>query len=146
MFNTDNIFVLEYRLIDGEIIRPIYHFPFLSKVQIFTRRHCDYFILNGFVYENRGSFIEDDRYVIEVIESELENTPYYHLNRSLGIEIRDVDTFEEIYFYQSGDELDLLSWLQSTYITINNQLYEQTSNEVDQDRDTYVMYVKSYTE
>lgn len=146
MFNTDNIFVLEYRLIDGEFTRPIYHFPFLSKVQIFTRRYCDYFILNGFVYENRGSYIEEDRYVIEVVESELENTPFYHLNRPLGIEIRDVDTFEEIHFYESGDELDLLSWLQSTYITINHQIYEQTSNEVDQDRNTYVMYVKQFSE
>lgn len=146
MFNTNNIFVLEYRLIDGDLIRPIYHFPFLSKVQIFTRRHCDYFILNGFVYENRGSYIENDRYVIEVIGSEVENSPYYHIKRPIGIEIRDVDTFEEIHFFESGDELDLYSWLQSSYITINNQIYEQTSNEVDQDRDTYVMYVKPYTE
>lgn len=146
MFNTDNIFVLEYRLLDGEFTRPIYHFPFLSKVQIFTRRYCDYFILNGFVYENRGSYIEEDRYVIEVIESDMENTPFSHLTRPLGIEIRDVDTFDEIHFYESGDELDLLSWLQSTYITINHQIYEQTSNEVDQDRNTYVMYVKRYIE
>ncbi|WP_088014910.1 hypothetical protein [Gottfriedia acidiceleris] len=146
MFNTDNIFVLEYRLLDGELTRPIYHFPFLSKVQIFTRRYCDYFILNGFVYENRGSYIEEDRYVIEVIESDMENTPFYPLNRPLGIEIRDVDTFDEIHFYESGDELDLLSWLQSTYITINHQIYEQTSNEVDQDRNTYVMYVKPFNE
>jgi len=146
MFNTDNIFVLEYRLLDGEATRPIYHFPFLSKVQIFTRRYCDYFILNGFVYENRGSYIEEDRYVIEVIESDMENTPFYHLNRPLGIEVRDVDTFDEIHFYESGDELDLLSWLQSTYLTINHQIYEQTSNEVDQDRNTYVMYVKPYNE
>lgn len=146
MFNTDNIFVLEYRLVDGDLTRPIYHFPFLSKVQIFTRRHCDYFILNGFVYENRGSYIEEDRYVIEVIESDLENTPFYTSNRPLGIEIRDVDTFEEIHFYGSGDESDLLSWLQSTYLTIDHQVYEQISNEVDQDRDTYVMYVKPYIE
>ncbi|MEH7348944.1 hypothetical protein [Gottfriedia acidiceleris] len=146
MFNTDNIFVLEYRLLDGESTRPIYHFPFLSKVQIFTRRYCDYFILNGFVYENRGSYIEEDRYVIEVIESDMENTPFHHLNRPLGIEIRDVDSFDEIHFYESGDELDLLSWLQSTYITMNHQIYEQTSNEVDQDRNTYVMYVKPYHE
>lgn len=146
MFNTDNIFVLEYRLVDGDLTRPIYHFPFLSKVQIFTRRYCDYFILNGFVYENRGSYIEEDRYVIEVIESDLENTPFYTSNRPLGIEIRDVDTFEEIHFYGSGDESDLLSWLQSTYLTINHQVYEQISNEVDQDRDTYVMYVKPYIE
>ncbi|WP_088068489.1 hypothetical protein [Gottfriedia luciferensis] len=146
MFNTDNIFVLEYRLVDGDLTRPIYHFPFLSKVQIFTRRYCDYFILNGFVYENRGSYIEEDRYVIEVIESDLENTPFYTSNRPLGIEIRDVDTFEEIHFYGSGDESDLLSWLQSTYLTIDHQVYEQISNEVDQDRDTYVMYVKPYIE
>ncbi|WP_088042950.1 hypothetical protein [Bacillus sp. EAC] len=146
MFNTNNIFVLEYRLIDGDLIRPIYHFPFLSKVQIFTRRHCDYFILNGFVYENRGSYIENDRYVIEVIGSEIENTPFYQVKRPIGIEIRDVDTFEEIHFFESEDELDLYSWLQSTYITINNQIYEQTSNEVDQDRDTYVMYVKPFTD
>ncbi|WP_430509602.1 hypothetical protein [Gottfriedia solisilvae] len=146
MFKTNNLFVLEYRLLDGDFTRPIYHFPFLSKVQIFTRRHCDYFILNGFVYENKGSYHEDDRYVIEVIESELENTPYYHLKRPLGIEIRDVHSFDEIHFYESGDELDLFSWLQSTYITINGKVYEQTSNEVDQDRDTYVMYVKPFIE
>lgn len=146
MFNTNNLFVLEYRIIDGDTTRPIYHFPFLSKVQIFIRRYCDYLILHGLVYENRGSYIENDRYVIEVVESEVENTTYLHTKRPLGIEIRDVDSFEEIYFYQSDEELDLYSWLQSTYVTINNMVYEQTSNEVDQDRDTYVMYVKPYNE
>lgn len=149
MYTTNplQINVLEYRLADSERNYPsIYHVSDIDSMEIFCRRNCEYFTLNGKVYENVGSAMEPTKYVIYLQEVSNEKpNPKAPILRKLGVEVR---LFSEDGVYRELDFLDcythqmVLGYLDNTYIYLGKTEYERTSAELDQDRRTFVMYVK----
>ncbi|MTH54575.1 hypothetical protein GKZ89_14315 [Bacillus mangrovi] len=143
--------VLEYRLNDPLNGYPaIYHFTDLDPIQIFCRRSCDYFVLEGKVYEVTSTALERDRFVIYLKKDEGEQ-PFKSapLDRPLGIEIRLYEEYsesKEFMYVSCFDHIEVFSRLDSTYLTLRGKEYERVSAEMDQDRLTYVLYVKETAE
>jgi hypothetical protein len=145
--NPLQISKLEYRLADENNKFPaIYHVTDIDIMEIFCRRNCDYFTVNGVVYENVGSSLEDDRYVIyiQVVPNE-KPYPDAPLFRKLGIEVRlftEVGERKEIEYIDCYSHQEVMAYLDNTYLYLNKTEYERTSAELDQDRRVYVLYVK----
>ncbi|MGD7006994.1 hypothetical protein [Metabacillus sp. 84] len=138
---------LEYRLNDPSQGYPaIYHFDDLEPLQIFCRRNCDFFILEGTVYETTSSFLKDSRFVIYVKKSDDEK-PFRQAEaeRRLGVEVRLYKEYAEspeIMFLPCFDHVEVFSYLDNTYLVLEGKEYERVSAEMDQDRLMYVLYVR----
>ncbi|KZZ83936.1 hypothetical protein [Bacillus sp. SJS] len=139
--------ILEYRLNDPLNDYPaIYHFKDLDPMQIFCRRSCDYFVIEGSVYEVTSTALEHDRFVI-YLNPDKEEQPFASAvqDRPLGIEIRLYEEYKEspeFMYISCFDHVDVFSRLDSTYLTLRGKEYERISAEMDQDRRVYVLYVK----
>jgi hypothetical protein len=143
---------LEYRLFDEENSFPaLYHYDSISKEEIVMRFLCDYFVKDGRVYEKTSNAIEPSLYVIYVKPSLDESTMSMKRPSRAGIgfivmEVREYQEGSEEYPLLQSLELSTLTDSAllglSHYIMLEGVEWEQTSLEVDEDRQTYVLYVK----
>ena len=138
---------LEYRLNDEKNGFPLlYIIREIDKSQVFVRRNCEYFVLEGKIYEAISSAIEETCFVIYV-EEVIDEFPYpgAPLHRPLGIEVRlfvEHGERPEIQFIDCFDHEDVMSFLDNTFFYFDKKEYERTSAEIDQDRSIYVLYVQ----
>lgn len=145
--NPKQIHKLEYRLNDEKNGYPLlYIIHEIDKPQLFVRKNCEYFVLEGRIYEAISTAIEMDCFVIYV-EPVIDEFPYPDAptKRPLGIEVRlFVENGErhEIHFIDCFDHEDVMCHLDNTYFYFNKKEYERTSSEIDQDRRIYVLYVQ----
>lgn len=143
---------LEYRLYDEENGFPaLYHYNSISKDEIVMRFLCDYFVKDGVVYEKTSNAIEPPLYIVYVKPSLNEvpmpmNCPSTERIGFIVMEVREYREGSEEYPLIQSLELSTLTDIallgQCNYIMIEGVEWEQTSLEVDEDRQTYVLYVK----
>jgi len=143
---------LEYRLFDEEKGFPaLYHYDSIPKDEIVMRFLCDYFVKDGVVYEKTSNAIEMTLYVIYV-KLASDETPISMNRRSkvgmglIVLEIReyreDVEKYPIIQNLELSTLTDIAIIGQCNYLTLEGIEWEQTSLELDEDRQTYVLYVK----
>jgi len=143
---------LEYRLFDEEKGFPaIYHYDSIPKDEIVMRFLCDYLVKDGVVYEKTSNAIEMNLYVIYVKLAD-DETPILMNRRSkvgmgfIVLEIREYLEDTKEYPIIQNLELSTLTDIalvgQCNYLLIEGVEWEKTSLEVDEDRQTYVLYAK----
>ncbi|MDP4159198.1 MAG: hypothetical protein Q8911_05455 [Bacillota bacterium] len=143
---------LEYRLFDEENGFPaLYHYNSISKDEIVMRFLCDYFVKDGKVYEKTSNALEPPLHVIYVKPSLEEALTTMKRPRTVGMgfivmEVREYREGAEEYPLIQSLELSTLTDSallgQCHYIMLQGVEWEQTSLEIDEDRQTYVLYVK----
>ncbi|TGE31808.1 hypothetical protein [Desulfosporosinus sp. Sb-LF] len=143
---------LEYRLLDIENGYPaLYHYNSIPRDEIVTRFLCDYFIKDGVVYEKTSNAIEPPLHVIYVKKATDEIPIPMNRRSTVGMgfivmEIReyreDANEYPIIQNMELSDLTDIAIIGQCNYLTLEGVEWEQTSLEVDEDRQTYVLYVK----
>ncbi|KUO78458.1 MAG: hypothetical protein APF81_09850 [Desulfosporosinus sp. BRH_c37] len=143
---------LEYRLYDVENGYPaLYHYNSIPKDEIVSRFLCDYFIKDGVVYEKTSNTIEPPLHVIYVKKAN-DEIPIPMSRRSkvgmgfIVMEIREYREDAKEYPIIQNLELSSLTDIailgQCHYLMIEGVEWEQTSLELDEDRQTYALYVK----
>lgn len=143
---------LEYRLFDEEKGFPaLYHYDSIPKDEIVMRFLCDYLVKDGVVYEKTSNAIEMTVYVIYVKLAN-DETPIPMNRRSkvgmgfIVMEIREYREDAKEYPIIQNLELSTLTDIaligQCNYLMLEGLEWEQTSLELDEDRQTYVLYVK----
>jgi len=143
---------LEYRLFDEAKGFPaLYHYDSIPKDEIVMRFLCDYLVKDGVVYEKTSNAMEMPLYVIYVKHAD-DEIPIPVNRRSKGglgfivMEIREYREDAEEYPIIQNIELSTLTDMallgQCNYLMLEGVEWEQTSLEVDEDRQTYVLYVK----
>lgn len=143
---------LEYRLFDVENGYPaLYHYNSIPKDEIVTRFLCDYFIKDGAVYEKTSNAIEPPLHIIYVKKATDEIPVPMNRRSTVGMgfivmEIREYREDAKEYPIIQNMELNNLAEIaiigQCNYLMLEGVEWEQTSLEVDEDRQTYVLYVK----
>jgi len=147
---------LEYRLFDEKNGHPaLYHYDSLSKDEIVTRFLCDYLIKDGVVYEKTSNAFEPPLYVIYVKLADDETAIPASRGSKVGMgfivmEIREFREDAQEYPVIQNLELSTLTDIailgQCNYIMLEGHEWEQTSFEIDEDRQVYVLYVKRTSE
>lgn len=138
---------IEYRLNEPRNNYPaIYYMENVSPLEIFCRRNTDYFILANKVYEQISTLLEEDCVVVYV-EENYDETPFEKeiIQMQLGIELRLFNEKEGhplIDFVVCQNHEEILSYLHTTYLILHGDEYEVISNETDQDRKTFAVYLK----
>jgi len=143
---------LEYRLFDEEKGFPaLYHYDSIPKDEIVMRFLCDYLVKDGVVYEKTSNAMEANLYVIYVKLANDEIPVPMNRRSTVGMgfivmEIREYREDALEYPIINNLELSTLTDLaliaQCNYIMLEGVEWEQTSLEVDEDRQTYVFYAK----
>jgi len=143
---------LEYRLFDEENDYPaLYHYNSIPKDEIVVRFLCDYFIKDGVVYEKTSNAIEPPLHIIYVNKANDEiPIPKHHRSKvGMGFIVMEIREYrDDALEYPILQNLELSNLMdiaiigQCTYLTLEGVEWEQTSLEVDEDRQTYVLYVK----
>ena len=143
---------LEYRLFDVENGYPaLYHYNSISKDEIVARFLCDYFIKDGVVYEKTSNALESPLHVIYVKKANDEIAIPMNRRSTVGMgfivmEIReyreDAKEYPIIQNLELSNLTDIAIVGQCNFLTLEGVEWEQTSLEVDEDRQTYVLYVK----
>ncbi|MDI6813206.1 MAG: hypothetical protein QMC95_13215 [Desulfitobacteriaceae bacterium] len=142
---------LEYRLDDAVQNYPaLYHYRNISTDELTLRLLCDFYIKQNQVYEHTWSAVEEDVYVIYVTRSAEENlTATLSSPAAIGSVILEVREFFEgqgDYPLIENKEFpaiqELIPYVLAGYRTIQGQVWETSTLEVDEDRSTYVLYVK----
>lgn len=146
MFPTP-ITKIEYRLNDPKKNYPaLYHLENIPVLEIYSRRNTDYFILDRKVYEQISSLIEENCMVVYLQEC-LDEIPFEKetTHNQLGIELRLYNEraghpMIDFLFCQNHEELS--PYLHTTYVLLQGEEYEVISSETDQDRKTFVTYLR----
>lgn len=143
---------LEYRLFDEEKGFPaLYHYDSIPKDEIVMRFLCDYLVKDGMVYEKTSNAIEMNLYVIYVKPANDETPVPINRRSKVGMgfivmEIREYQEGAKEYPIIQNMELSTLTDIaligQCNYLMLEGVEWEQTSLEADEDRQTYVLYVK----
>ncbi len=143
---------LEYRLFDEEKGFPaLYYYNSIPKDEIVMRFLCDYFVKDGVVYEKTSNAIEMTLYVIYVKLANDEIPAPMNRRSKVGMgfivmEIREYLEDAKEYPIIQNLELSTLTDIalvgQRNYLILEGVEWEQTSLEVDEDRQTYVCYAK----
>lgn len=142
---------LEYRLDNAAEKYPaIYHYRNIPLDELTLRLLCDFYVKQNTVYEHTWSAVEDEVYVIYVTPSRQENLAATLTDaQSIGfvlLEVRQLAEDEEEYPLLETIEFptiqQLTPYILAGYRTIQNKVWETSSLEVDEDRRTYVLYVK----
>ena len=143
---------LEYRLFDKEKGFPaLYHYDSIPKDEIVMRFLCDYLVKDGVVYEKTSNAIEMNLYVIYVKLANDETPVLMNRRSKVGLgfivmEIREYREDAKEYPIIQNLELSTLTDIalvgQCNYLMLEGVEWEQTSLEVDEDRQTYVLYAK----
>lgn len=142
----NNLSILEYRLNDETRNFPaIYHYTDISKHEIYCRRRCDYFIKEGVIYRKTSSLLEEDIFVIYV-EKDLEEELFSHapVYKQITLEIRlyNDEVSPLLYTYDLKTHENAFDFIGNDLLQIGRNEYEVTAAEIDEDRSTYVLYVK----
>ncbi|MGL4820827.1 MAG: hypothetical protein ACRC5C_12725 [Bacilli bacterium] len=125
----------------------LYTIPNCSFDEISVRKNADYFVYEGKYYAVDAVGLSDTHHLIYVSyendDSALPDTRYW---QQLGLELRRVDRFGDahqlIKFIACDDQAMVLSIINNDHLYLGDTWYERSSFEVDQDRLTYVLYVK----
>lgn len=143
---------LEYRLFDEEKGFPaLYHYDSIPKDEIVLRFLCDYMVKDGLVYEKTSNAIEMTLYIIYVKLVNDETSVPMNRGSKVGMgfivmEIREYREDAKEYPIIQNLEMSTLTDIaligQCNYLMLEGLEWEQTSLEVDEDRQTYVLYVK----
>jgi len=143
---------LEYRLFDEKKGFPaLYHYDSISKDEIVMRFLCDYLVKDGVVYEKTSNVIEMTLFVIYVKLADDETPIPMNRQSKVGMglivmELREYREDAKEYPIIQNLELSTLTDIaligQCNYLMIEGVEWEQTSLELDEDRQTYVLYVK----
>lgn len=149
MFPTP-ITKIEYRLNDPKRNYPaLYHLENIPTLEVYSRRNTDYFILDRKVYEQISSLIEENCMIVYVQES-TDEVPFESaaVQNQLGIELRLYNErtghpMIDFLYCQTHEELS--PYLHTTYLLLQGEEYEIISSETDQDRKTFVVYLKRTT-
>lgn len=132
--------ILEYRMEDS---RPVKTMENLSSLETSVRFFVNYWVHEGTVYENRGNYYSDGKYMIDLYECKDEE-PYADATEKAP------NTIEYRLFY-SGRKIikesvktsleDILLVLSLDSVTIDSHTYKRLSLEFDEDRKVYVYYL-----
>ena len=143
---------LEYRLFDAEKGYPaLYNYKAIPPEEIVVRYLCDYFVKDGVVFEKTSNAIEPPLNVIYVKLAEDEIPIPWNHRSSVGMgfivmEIREFrensDEYPIIRNLEFNTLTEIAIYAQCNYIVLDGIEWEQTSLELDEDRQTYVLYVK----
>ncbi|HEY8910153.1 MAG TPA: hypothetical protein VIM51_07720 [Desulfosporosinus sp.] len=143
---------LEYRLFDEENGYPaLCHYDSIPKDEIVTRFLCDYFIKDGVVYEKTSNAIEAPLHIIyvKVADDEMPISMSGCSKVGMGFIVMEIREYREdaqeypiIQNLELSNLTDIAIIGQCNYLTLEGVEWEQTSLEVDEDRQTYVLYVK----
>jgi len=143
---------LEYRLFDEKKGFPaLYHYDSISNDEIVMRFLCDYLVKDGVVYEKTSNAIEIPLYVIYVKLANDETPISMNRHSKVGMgfivmEIREYREDAKEYPIIQNMELSTLTDTallgQCNFLMLGGIEWEQTSLELDEDRQTYVLYVK----
>lgn len=140
--------LLEYRLDDSEMNYPtIYHLKGITSAEINARKLCRFFVHNDTAFEMSYTALEEDCHVIYVKKHKHEEGYDGGINYEglLGIEVRkatEIGRREVIHYFDCPTHSDILGFATSDIIYIDSIEYQHTCFELDQDRMTYVMYVR----
>lgn len=142
-----NLHTLEYRLNDERNHYPaLFYYENLNKFEIYCRRICDYFIKEGKIYQKTSTLLEEDRFVIYVEEdTEEELFDEASVYQEITLEIRlyeEEDISPLIYTFDLRSHEAVLDIFGNDYLQIGRNEYEIITTEIDEDRSTYVLYVK----
>lgn len=142
---------LEYRILDEANGYPIlYHYDSIPNEEVVARFLCDYLVKDGVVYEKTSNAVEALIFVIYVKISKEEKAilSNRHTKVGMGFIVMEVREFREDtndypilanLEFSNLTELALLA--QCNYLMFDGLEWEQTSFEIDEDRQTYVLYV-----
>jgi hypothetical protein len=138
---------LEYRINDeSENYPAICHYQALNKFEIYCRRICNYFIKDGKIYRKTSSLLEEELFVIYVeedTEEELFDDALVYKQITLEIRLFDKDEYSPlIYTYDLNTHEDAFDLIGNDLLQIGKNEYQISVAEVDEDRSTYVLYVK----
>lgn len=142
---------LEYRLDETKDNYPaLYHYQDIPADELTLRLLCDFYIKQNQVYQHTWSMVEEETYVIYVTRFATEN-----LNATLSspsvagsivLEIREFSQGQKEYPLLETKEFSLIQeispYVLAGYRTLQGQVWETSSLEVDEDRRIYVLYVK----
>ncbi|GAA4717072.1 hypothetical protein [Brevibacillus fulvus] len=147
---------LEYRLLDEQKQYPVlYYYNSIDNMEMAMRFACDYLVKDHRVYEKMSCAMEQDVGVIYVkISSEEQAVDYWNTaaNRwgQTQIELRHFREgtvhYPLLHTHYFRDEKEALLHLLSDYLYWDGQEWEKTSAEIDEDREVYILYVRSSEE
>lgn len=132
--------ILQYRMEDK---RPIITMENLSSLETSVRFFVNYWVHEGIVYENRGNYYSEGKYMIDLYECKDEE-PYAD-----AIE-KAPNTIEYRLFYSDRKIIkesvktnleDILLALSLDSVTIESNTYKRLSLEFDEDRKVFVYYL-----
>ncbi|WP_335871898.1 hypothetical protein [Bacillus sp. 2205SS5-2] len=138
--------ILEYRLMKShENFEPLYHYEQIELEQILARRECEFFIKEGITYQQISSAIEDDITIIYV--KKYEEDPFENVGTEEGIflEYRELNNRKDHPLIKKevhSWHLEILHVIGTVYHYLENMEWERDSAEIDEDRRTYVLYMK----
>ncbi|MFD0680491.1 MULTISPECIES: hypothetical protein [unclassified Paenibacillus] len=145
---------LEYRLFEEDSDFPLlYYYDRIGREETALRFACDYLVKESVVYEKTSNAIEDGCYVIYVKRADDERVMSWEKRDSgqstgLRLELREYREFGAdyrlVHCYSFQDTLAVLLHLEANYLYLEGQEWYRTSTEIDEDRETFVIYaVKS---
>ncbi|MBH0164583.1 hypothetical protein IHV12_06610 [Fictibacillus sp. 7GRE50] len=131
---------LEYRL---ENMQTIKTFEEISSLEISIRFFVNYWVNEGKVYENRGNYFTQGKYIIDMYECKDEQ-PYSDTIEKVPntIEYRLFHSDRKIIKESTETSLEgIMLALSLDSVTIDNNTYKRLSLEFDEDREVYVYYL-----
>ena len=142
--------VLEYRLFDEEEQFPVlYSYQEISLREISFRFACDYLVKDSKVFEKTSTAMEEGTAVVYVqAVPEGRAAQFAGTVPSATGEVRvEVREYQEglvdyplVHTFHFRDAVEALLHLQSDYLEIDGGEWMKTSTEIDENRQTYVIY------
>ncbi|WP_281887754.1 hypothetical protein [Paenibacillus sp. YYML68] len=129
----------------------LFHYDRMALHEAALRFACDYWVKEGRVYEKSSCAVEREPscYVVYVTEAQDERTMPWGRPATLGlggihVELREycegTADYRLVETQRFHDPLEALLQLQADYVTAEGREWQRTSSEVDEDRETYVVY------
>lgn len=131
---------IEYRVEDSQTVKTI---EGISGLETSIRFFVNYWVNEGIVYENKGNFLTDGKYVMDMYECKGEE-PYEDADAKEPntIEYRLFHSDRKIIKESTETNLeDIMLALSLDSMTIENNTYKRLSLEFDEDREVYVYYL-----
>ena len=131
---------LEYRLENKQSIKT---FEAITSLETSIRFFVNYWVNEGIVYENRGNYFSNGKYIIDLYECKDEQ-PYADVVEKAPNTIEYRLFYSERKIIKESTEKNLeeiMLALSLDSVTIENSTYKRLSLEFDEDRKVYVYYL-----
>ena len=131
---------LEYRLENKQSIKT---FEAITSLETSIRFFVNYWVNEGIVYENRGNYFSNGKYIIDLYECKDEQ-PYDDVIEKAPNTIEYRLFYSERKIIKESTEKgleEIMLALSLDSVTIENSTYKRLSLEFDEDRKVYVYYL-----